>query len=422
MIKSSSFQSPALVIGQKIYGGIRQSFGYIIRIHGEQTPGTVQSIGGVMSTGGSAEFDIVFENGTISTRLPECILRGVQWEIYDEVIDQLSLKRLLNHVKEVDAQREIDKQKAADEYARKKEELRKEFSFLKLVGSDDSARIVATKNIREELKRAFPLVKFSVTSDRFSGGDSIDVRWIDGPTSSQVSEIIDKYSAGHFDGMTDSYRSSNSPFTALFGDAKYVHASRDMSFAFLATVTDQYNREFGVNCTVKSDIHRDGTISAYVSHYENDNGKRISEYSNDTHGERIRRDAYQTPCDQILFSELKAPKGPPKRTVNDKITETLSMYSLEILADLQFTYRDGTARDGYSVKLVQPTKLDCLFTDIEIVLIGKKGAVYGLRHCRTKDGGKSQQMYAINLSQALKFTTCFDGQRFVRMGDTLQTV
>jgi hypothetical protein len=87
----------------------------------------------------------------------------------------------------------------------------------------------AAKNIRTELKAAFPLVKFSVRSSRFSMGDAINVKWTDGPTSQQVESIINKYTAGNFDGMTDCYNYEPNAWTDAFGDAKYIHANRDHS-------------------------------------------------------------------------------------------------------------------------------------------------------------------------------------------------
>lgn len=95
-------------------------------------------------------------------------------------------------------------------------------------GKNDSLN-AAAKNIRIELKAAFPGVKFSVKSSRFSGGDSIDVRWTDGPNGDQVDAIIDRYSAGSFNGMEDIYEYSRSAWTDAFGDAKYVHSSRALS-------------------------------------------------------------------------------------------------------------------------------------------------------------------------------------------------
>lgn len=83
------------------------------------------------------------------------------------------------------------------------------------------------KNIRHELKRAFPGIKFSVRSETFSGGDSIDISWDLGPTSKEVEAITGKYQEGHFNGMEDIYESDrNNIWPDLFGGAKYVHTRR----------------------------------------------------------------------------------------------------------------------------------------------------------------------------------------------------
>jgi hypothetical protein len=112
------------------------------------------------------------------------------------------------------------------------------------VSAKTDSLVAAAKNIRIELKAAFPSVKFSVKSERFSGGDSIDVRWIDGPTEEQVETIIDKYKGGSFDGMTDCYNAERSTWTDAFGDADYVMAHRDNSDRALEsairTVCSQY--------------------------------------------------------------------------------------------------------------------------------------------------------------------------------------
>lgn len=59
------------------------------------------------------------------------------------------------------------------------------------------------KLIRAALKEAFPEIKFSVKSRKYSGGSSITVRWNDGPTESQVDAIAEAFQGGYFDGMTD---------------------------------------------------------------------------------------------------------------------------------------------------------------------------------------------------------------------------
>lgn len=84
----------------------------------------------------------------------------------------------------------------------------------------------AAKNIRAMLKAAFPGVKFTVRTERYSGGDSINVGWTDGPKSSEVKAITSRFEAGSFDGMTDRYDYNHSVFCDLFGDAKYVFENR----------------------------------------------------------------------------------------------------------------------------------------------------------------------------------------------------
>lgn len=59
--------------------------------------------------------------------------------------------------------------------------------------------------VKAELKKAFPGVKFSVTSDY----NSVNVSWTNGVTYKMVDEITSKYKMGHFDGMTDSYDYTN---------------------------------------------------------------------------------------------------------------------------------------------------------------------------------------------------------------------
>lgn len=97
--------------------------------------------------------------------------------------------------------------------------------------SDTTDRLVAAaKNIRIELKAAFPSVKFSVKTERYSMGNSLRVRWTDGPTVRQVEEITMRYSAGDFDGMTDCYNyRKDHAWPEAFGAAKYIFTNRDLS-------------------------------------------------------------------------------------------------------------------------------------------------------------------------------------------------
>lgn len=86
---------------------------------------------------------------------------------------------------------------------------------------------VAAKNIRAELKRAFPKVKFSV---RKSSYDAINVTipHSAGVTSGEIERAVtDKYEAGHFNGMEDIYEYSRTPWSEVFGSVKYIFVSEE---------------------------------------------------------------------------------------------------------------------------------------------------------------------------------------------------
>lgn len=58
------------------------------------------------------------------------------------------------------------------------------------------------KLVRLVLKESFPGHKFSVTCDRSAGGENIDVRWRDGPSTTAV-DAVRVFASSYFDGMTD---------------------------------------------------------------------------------------------------------------------------------------------------------------------------------------------------------------------------
>lgn len=220
-----------LVVGQRIhsilYGGRN---GTIYAIHGEQKPETVGTMCGVISHGGNAEFDIVFDNGTMSSRLPECILRGVQWRIYDEIYTAEQITGALKYAADLKAKREKAEADSKVRFAKECERLKAAYPHLTPLGEDNRWSVTAAaSNLRKQLKHDFPGVKFSVRSKSYTGGDSITVEWTDGPDVASVKAIGDKFEQGHFDGMTDSYEYSKSPWTETFGGTKYVFTDRTKS-------------------------------------------------------------------------------------------------------------------------------------------------------------------------------------------------
>jgi len=83
--------------------------------------------------------------------------------------------------------------------------------------------------VRDILKESYPGVKFSVRSDSYAGGASIDILWTDGPTTKQVDDVVGFLQSAYFDGMID-YKGSR--YHKLDGKpmhlgADYIHTRRD---------------------------------------------------------------------------------------------------------------------------------------------------------------------------------------------------
>lgn len=136
---------------------------------------------------------------------------------------------------------ELKKEKGKQDKLNEIERLKKEYPYLIQNDGVKSGYVIAAKNIRIELKKHFPKVKFSVTSKSYSMGNSVSVGWTDGPKTKEVEKIIDKYQYGSFDGMTDCYNYSHNVWDKVFGGSKYVMASRSLSDDFLNEIA----REMG---------------------------------------------------------------------------------------------------------------------------------------------------------------------------------
>lgn len=59
------------------------------------------------------------------------------------------------------------------------------------------------KMIKKVLKGRWPAVKFSVRSKSYSGGASVSIHWVDGPSTKSVDEVSHMYEGSDFDGMQD---------------------------------------------------------------------------------------------------------------------------------------------------------------------------------------------------------------------------
>lgn len=260
-----------IVQGQRVhcilYGG---KDGIVVGIHGEQSPATCESLHGVVVTGGSADFDIIWDNGSQSRRVPESLVRsGIQWTVYpdvatpDDIINAWEASRLFD----AHATAKADA-KAAQEAEDRKGHLIDNPHLLPCEpgAGTRNDRKLAAKNIRIALKKRFPGTKFSVTTDY----DSVSIGWTDGPSADEVKPLTDRHSSGTFDAYTDCQGWADNAFGQVFGEVRYIWNNRQTSDEAAEAVARDYCKAYGVdfenlNQTVRHDsLH---TISRNILHH-----------------------------------------------------------------------------------------------------------------------------------------------------------
>jgi len=84
----------------------------------------------------------------------------------------------------------------------------------------------ASQKIKNILKKEYPSIKFSVRSDNYANGSSVDVSWVDGVPEADLDSFLNQFQYGSFDGMTDCYNYTN---TKDMAQAKYVFGKREIS-------------------------------------------------------------------------------------------------------------------------------------------------------------------------------------------------
>ena len=65
--------------------------------------------------------------------------------------------------------------------------------------------VEVAKLIRQDLKKSFPNVKFSVKSRKGVMSSSISVSYVNGPICKEVENLLNKYKGGSYDCMQDMY-------------------------------------------------------------------------------------------------------------------------------------------------------------------------------------------------------------------------
>ncbi|PZV02940.1 MAG: hypothetical protein DCF32_14410 [Leptolyngbya sp.] len=93
------------------------------------------------------------------------------------------------------------------------------------------------KKIREQLKATFPGVKFSVRTHNYSGGDSVNVKWEDGPRIDDVKKITSQF---------ESISYCQSSGEILGGGNSYVMVERSFSEAHYAEALKSVCKYWGL--------------------------------------------------------------------------------------------------------------------------------------------------------------------------------
>jgi hypothetical protein len=104
------------------------------------------------------------------------------------------------------------------------------------------------KIIRKELKTNFPKIKFSVRSSVYSGGSSIRIQWVDGPSEKAVEKVAKPFRGATFDAYTDSksYVAGEYEGEAVHFGSDYIFCTRAMSREFVMAITSQFCKRFGI--------------------------------------------------------------------------------------------------------------------------------------------------------------------------------
>ncbi len=269
----STIHTGALVVGQVLETG-RYGRAVIARIHDRsQEDSVIELVGSsaivsAIVSAGNAAFDLVYYNGVRSKFVPECIIRGgLPWIVHSEVISQVELDRLNKAADDKEHQDAEDKARADAAFTVAKNSIQEapEYKHLKKMADNKgkSEAVIVSGNIRSDLKKAFPGVKFSVKKSSLA---NIWITWTDGPTKEDVGNITAKYEHGNFNGMEDIYEYSSTPFNSVYGGIDYVSTNREVSDQLIEKAIIELRERFGIDSvpeTCNALMYRKGNFAKH---------------------------------------------------------------------------------------------------------------------------------------------------------------
>lgn len=163
---------------------------------------------------------------------------GIYYYENEEPFTEEELQQAIANAEIREANRKRHEEEKNQASKNRTEQLKKEYDYLTIKTKETTTRD-ETNNVRKVLKKHFPNVKFSVRYSSFSGGDSIDVSWTDGPMEEDVLPLVKMFQDHHSDYSGDYYDYDPSEFNRLFGGFKFAHGQREFSEERLNEYTDK---------------------------------------------------------------------------------------------------------------------------------------------------------------------------------------
>ncbi|MFJ7315450.1 LPD29 domain-containing protein [Pseudomonas sp. NPDC098747] len=117
----------------------------------------------------------------------------MQWRVLDDVATVAEIRQALDNASIEKAKRDTIARAEAAQFAAEVQHLKASPESANLVqGEDRYSGVLAAKNIRKMLKRAFPAVNFSVRKASYG---SLTIEWTDGPTEKEIEEAAGSFKA-----------------------------------------------------------------------------------------------------------------------------------------------------------------------------------------------------------------------------------
>lgn len=132
--------------------------------------------------------------------------------------------------------------------------------------------------MRKELRETFPGTAFSVRMSTGTGHGWVSAAWEDGPTATQVEDVLAPFQSSVFDGMDDTYK-----VIEQTGPMRYsccgVNTARRMSTAAAHTIADVINGQ------VKGEKARVAGASVVGAALSEQDGQRLAVHAVGRQGE-----------------------------------------------------------------------------------------------------------------------------------------